>query len=103
MTYVTLSNAWRFNVHLHQQQQRQQEQQSLSSWASGAWGNNNHIPSAVTTVAVDHPSHRYLAQGPRPLPGLLDDDDDDEGIDTTKQFNTQIIWPFPDSLTAVRL
>eukprot|EP00977_Amphora_coffeiformis_P001596 scaffold307_cov162-Amphora_coffeaeformis.AAC.12 len=78
LTYVMLSNAWRFNVHLQQQQQQPY-----------LLARDNNLPS------VDHPAHRYLAQGPRPLPGLLEDDD--------TKFNTEIIWPFADTPTAVRL
>ena len=84
LTYVTLSNAWRFHSHLQLQQQ-----QSFSSAAQ--WGQD--VPS-LNAIAADHPSHRYLEQGPRPLPGLLDD---------TTKFNTEVLWPFSKAPTAVRL
>lgn len=91
LTYVTLSNAWRFHKHLHLQQK--QQEQSIR-YAASLWGQDAPSLDAVAAIVMDHPSHRYLEQVPRPLPASL--------VDST-QYNTQIMWPFSKNPTAVRL
>ena len=96
LTYVCVSNVWRF--HLHVTTEEASQRSSSSSPYDGMPALREY--TTMTGIKLPHPAHAYLQQEAVGLPGLLNDDDNDSPLD----YPTNIVWPFDrSSSTAVRI
>ena len=106
LTYICLSNVWKFHSHVRGEHfQRQRLTVAMEAVADLPMPQQQQQQETATVTATFHPSHEYLRQTPKDLPGLFSSStaSSSSTSSSSSAYPTQVTWPFSDSPTAVRI